>query len=295
MDHLVLIGGGGVVGRDLTHAFAESGMPVDIVERDYYTVAGAKRFREGASALEVLLEVSRTGSVWVNLGGLGDAFACERDPSAAVSMNVVLAIDIARIASKIRIPLIHISTWEVYGLSGQALEETITCSPKGVYALSKYVGESSASQVASMMGGRFAAMRIGPVIGPNMRDATVLRSFAVRASSGQALEVVGRGAQGRQFLDYRDLGRAVLSLARSDCWTHSVYNVASDTMTTIHDLAMLISARFNGIGIRYVEATRIEPPTAYLPTARMFDEFLWKPEFSMHETLEHVIPAMNLT
>ena len=67
--------------------------------------------------------------------------ACEKDPDAAFASNVAAAANVARAASRHGAHLVHVSTDYVFdGERGPYDEEAIP-NPRGVYALSKYMGE----------------------------------------------------------------------------------------------------------------------------------------------------------
>ena len=245
--HVILIGGGGAVGRDLTLAFGKLGISYDLWERDYYTLRGA-RFRTGEARIDDIADtLSARGRLWINLAGLGDAYQCDRTPSSAVELNVELATRYSRLASTRGMPLLHVSTWEVYGSGHGVADEDASCRPTSIYAHTKYMGEAAAVQIGGILGNPVAAIRIGPVMGPSMRQRTALRSFADAAFAGRPLHISSGGMQVRQFVDYRDLARAVLAFARADRWNHLIYNVAPAAPVSILELAQLVLAMHPGM------------------------------------------------
>lgn len=292
---LVLIGGGGAVGRDLTLALRHRGIDFDVWERDYYTLEGGVYSAVDASPDRIGDIYSAEKRLWVNLAGLGDAYQCDYMPQAAVKANTELAGTYSRLAAVRETPLLHLSTWEVYGGSEGAkaecpvLNEESMCSPSSVYARTKYYGESLSLQIGEILDNRVAVLRIGPVVGPNMRRRTAVRSFIEASLRDEQLQIAGTGRQIRQFLDYRDLARAVQLFAEADEWRASVYNIASADPVSVRQLAQLIRDMSGKGELVRGAVSREEPGQFLLSTDRVLREHQWEAEISIAETLEHVL------
>lgn len=289
MKHLILIGGDGAVGRDLVDVLQAHGAAVDVVERGFTSRAGERSPLDEGSVAATCRRLTTENSVWVNLAGIGDAYRCELDPSAAVYFNVETPVELSRQAADADAPLIHLSTWEVYGRTTGELHEDSGCAPNSVYARTKYLGETAALETAAILGGRCVAVRIGPVLGPSMRAATAARAFYDAAARGEPLHLANGGAQARQFLDYRDLADALVALAAARSWPSAVYNIAHESQTTIDQLAKLIASRFPGTTTRHGEARRTEPSSAVMDVSRARAELGWCASRGIDESVEHLI------
>lgn len=77
----------------------------------------------------------------VHTAGLTNVEACEQDPLLANEVNVVLAANIARIASMIKCKLVHISTDHLFTGEHPNVDESAVPAPVNMYGITKYQAE----------------------------------------------------------------------------------------------------------------------------------------------------------
>jgi dTDP-4-dehydrorhamnose reductase len=143
---VVVAGANGLIGSRLSVLLGERGHQVTALSRGSQREAGAFAYRatDLSDPHQVADRFETTHpEVIVNAAGLTDVDACERDPDGAWSSNVGVVRVLAQAARKHRAHLVHLSTDYVFdGETGPYGEEDVP-NPKGVYALTKHIGEQA--------------------------------------------------------------------------------------------------------------------------------------------------------
>jgi dTDP-L-rhamnose 4-epimerase len=138
-------------------------------------------------------------------------------------------------------------------LTPALLTEDAVLDPRNVYAASKLSQEHLAAAWARTTGGTAIALRYHNVYGPGMPKDTpyagVASIFRSALARGEAPRVFEDGAQRRSFIHVRDVAAAnitaLASLPRLPSSLFRAYNVGSDEVHTIADMAAALS-RFSG-------------------------------------------------
>jgi nucleoside-diphosphate-sugar epimerase len=150
------------------------------------------------------------------------------------------------------IPLVNISTSEVYGFSGKYSESDdcrvpVVPSTRIEYAVAKLGGEFT---VMNSIHRGLDAISVRPfnVAGPRQRadKGFVLPTFVEQALAKRPLTVFGDGGQKRAFTAVTDLCDFVCDYALKSPLDGSVYNIGNpENETTILDLAQSVCGRFH--------------------------------------------------
>lgn len=157
------------------------------------------------------------------------------------------------------VPLIHISTSEVYNASGVNSEgddliAPSTPSARGEYAVGKIAAEYIVRQRSRLDG--FPALVIRPFNVAGARQPRekgfVIPTFVEQALAGEPLTVFGKGDQKRSFMSVADFCRFVAIVTEPQdaepfslrhAWPRVVNVGNANNVTTIDDLAYRISGR----------------------------------------------------
>ena len=85
----------------------------------------------------------------VHAAGLTNVDECEINPGLAYQGNVEIAKNVARVASKLNITLIHISTDHLFSGGDSFYEEVAEAKPLNEYAKTKYLAEKAVQELCS--------------------------------------------------------------------------------------------------------------------------------------------------
>jgi dTDP-4-dehydrorhamnose reductase len=162
---LSVTGANGLVGSRLCALLASKGHDVQGLSRG--PLRGEARGWRYASveltdsaAVANALEAYKPEIV-INPASMTDVDGCEKDPHGAFAVNVTAAAALAETTKRLNAHLLHVSTDYVFdGEAGPYAEDAIP-NPRGVYALTKHMGE----QAVRALGGSWAIARTAVVYG----------------------------------------------------------------------------------------------------------------------------------
>ncbi|MGA9526331.1 MAG: SDR family oxidoreductase [Myxococcaceae bacterium] len=148
---ILVTGANGLVGSRLCRRLASAGHHVVGLGRGDRRVNGAFEYVtcELTSAQEVErgFEIARPEAV-IHTASMTEVDACEREPELAYRLNVEATSHVALASRKTRAHLVHVSTDYVFdGDHGPYSEEDLP-NPRGVYALTKHLGEQTVRALA---------------------------------------------------------------------------------------------------------------------------------------------------
>jgi len=161
---------------------------------------------------------------------------------------------IGALAKLVRKPLLILgSSGSVYGLpQSLPLSEEQRCAPHEPYAMSKLAAELVTRVLTANAGIPAIAARIFNIAGPGQEERHVCGRFAAQAAAimcGDSPPVlqVGDLRPTRDFIDVRDVARAIVSLAKNGT-PGEIYNVATGSEITIGEVLTLTlrAARLEG-------------------------------------------------
>jgi len=179
----------------------------------------------------------------VHLAGLSDASSSYEHAADFAETNVLGTIRALDAARQVGAAFILASTMRVYRPSIRPLSEDAMVGPVDPYGESKLQAESWAALYSRLYGVRCTSLRFFSVYGPGQvhgKSSGVVSIFLTAARSGRPLRV--RTRQFRDFVDVRDVVRAIELAIRRPAETYRTCNVGSGQSTSIAELGDLVRA-----------------------------------------------------
>ncbi len=159
---VVVTGANGLVGSRLCALLARQGHAVtglsrgpSRIEQPYVSVE-----LTDASAVGRALDELRPDAV-INPASMTDVDGCERDPAGAFAANCSAVATLALETKRLGAHLVHVSTDYVFDGETGGYRETDLPNPRGVYAITKHMGEEAVRALA----GSWAIARVAVVYG----------------------------------------------------------------------------------------------------------------------------------
>jgi nucleoside-diphosphate-sugar epimerase len=311
MDAILVTGGAGFVGLNVTEALLARGEHVVVFGREaalpdpaparFAALPGKVEVVQGdvtdAAALREVFRARRIGAVFpfaaVTAGPAREA----ADPALVLDVNlkgVVATLQAARDAGTVRRVILP-SSAAVYGESAYAfpvLDEVATPPvPISLYGVTKYAVERAGLRLAGLWGLDAVAARIGATFGPwerdtGMRDTLSLHmAFGAAARRGEEVVLPPAPLPAYDWIYVRDLAAGLLALLDAKDPPHRVVNLASGMDWAPHYASCLdvLAARFPGF--RWRHAAPGEAPTIRWNESRSrgvmangrAGEFGWRP------------------
>ncbi len=307
--HVLVVGGFGFIGLNLTQQLARLGAHVTVVTRalDQHRATVADLEPLGVRALEGdlrdphAMHTALAGQAVVfNLAGQSGALRSMEDPWTDLDVNcrgnLVLLEAIRTTASAPK--LVFVSSRLAYGQGGaSAVGEDRPADPLCVHAVHKVAAEQYLKIYSRLYGVTFTAARLTNPYGPGQpRERTaygVVNRLIHLALSGESLPIYGDGGQRRDYIHIDDAVQALLSLGETSASNGRVYNVGSGTGTPLVDMARTITSIVGGGRLEFVPwpplVERIDTGDFVANVSKIRRDVGWEPRISLVEGLERTV------
>lgn len=184
--------------------------------------------------------------------------------------------------------------------SGRPVSEDMDLLATSDYGKSKIDEEEVAHTYAGKYGIDVTVARIFNPIGPGMGEKFILTSLIKQIEKIKAGEansiVVSRLDSMRDYVDVRDVARAMRAIAISSNSHYDVYNIGSGYPTSNKQLIeqVLSSIELDRSPIIIESLGEPEPTYAsWADTTRLKSEFSWSPKHSLGSTVEDIMHAQS--
>ncbi len=143
----LVTGSNGLVGSRVCALLTQAGHAVVGLGRGGQRAGGAHRYLGVELTLEadVLTAIeSEAPEVVIHCASMTEVDTCEKNPEQAYAANVTAAAAVARGAARVGAHLVHVSTDYVFDGDHGPYDEEARPNPRGVYAVTKHMGEQAA-------------------------------------------------------------------------------------------------------------------------------------------------------
>jgi UDP-glucose 4-epimerase len=254
----LITGGLGFIGSTLAHELVTAGADLTLVDSLIPEYGGNLRNIAGIEEL-VRVNISDVRDVHslpylvrdedfiFNLAGQTSHLDSMENPYTDLEINCRAQLSILEACRRHNpgATIVFASTRQIYGRPQRLpVDETHPIAPVDVNGINKTAGEWYHLLYGALYGLRVAVLRLTNTYGPRMRvrDArqTFLGYWIRRAIAGEPITVFGDGTQRRDFNYVDDAVRAFLLAATRETALGQVYNLGSDEVVSLRDLADLL-------------------------------------------------------
>ncbi len=258
-----ITGGAGFIGSHLAESYLADGHEVVVI--DNFSTGSRENLRRVAEnpnltvieadvldAAEIIeREVAAADAVFHLAAAVGVELVVH-DPVRTITTNVHGTENILQAAAKHHRRVIVASTSEVYGKSTHEMfsetDDLLIGSPynsRWCYACSKLLDEFYLMAFHRGNGLPGTVVRFFNTVGPRQtgRYGMVVPRFVSRALANEPLQVYGDGGQSRCFCHVLDVVRALRALLPEEESYGKIYNIGSQRLVTIRELAELVIER----------------------------------------------------
>jgi UDP-glucose 4-epimerase len=253
---VVVTGGAGFIGSEITKQLVESGAEVIVVDN---LVNGKRENLDGLLGQGVRLETidirdtdaigdlfKSAGTVF-NLACLGVRHSLH-SPMENHEVNATATLQLIKAAHDNNIDrFIHVSTSEVYGTARWTpMEEDHPTTPETVYGASKLAAEAYVRAWYRTHGYSTVIVRPFNAYGPRSHhegdSGEVIPKMLLRAMAGRPLIIFGDGEQTRDFNFVSDTARGIILAGTSEKAIGETLNIGSGREVSVRELAEKILA-----------------------------------------------------
>lgn len=228
------------------------------------------------------------------------------EPIKVLDITSIQAIKIVKLCSKYKKIIFFTSTSEIYGKnpnvpysenSNRVLGSTDV--DRWCYSSSKALVEHYIKAYAKHKNLKYVIFRLFNIYGPNLRGR-VLDKFINKALKNQTIQINGKGAQTRCFLEVSDCMDAFYKVFYNKKNLNKTFNVGTDTQTTILELANKIIKLTNSKSVIKYKSYKLLSKTGYedmflrVPDPSfLFSVTNWKPKINLDEGLKKMIKSIK--
>jgi dTDP-4-dehydrorhamnose reductase len=148
---ILVTGANGLVGSRTCHLLVEQGHEVVGLGRGERRATGSWRYVPCELTREQEVSAAfadASPEVVIHCGSMTEVDACEREPELAFAANVDATAYVARASCRAGAHLVHVSTDYVFDGEAGPYDEEALPNPRGVYSVTKHMGEQAARVLA---------------------------------------------------------------------------------------------------------------------------------------------------
>ena len=247
MKNVLITGGAGYIGSELTGFLLEAGYSVSIVDNLMYDATSLLRYasNENFSFIKgdvrdanLLTNQLAKADIVIPLAALVGFPLCERDPRGAEEINHEHVATLARLKTENQ-KIIYPCTNSGYGSSEDICTEESPLNPVSLYGKTKVAAEDAVKAVDNHV-----TFRLATVFGPSsrMRTDLLVNNFVLKALRERVL-VLYECEFMRNYVHIHDVCRAFMFVIENwESCKNETYNVGNDSLNMNKlDLASKIS------------------------------------------------------
>ncbi len=308
---VIITGGLGFIGSNLARALVRQGADVTLVD-SLIPEYGGNLFNiddigdkvtvnmcdvRNAYAMSYLL---RDKDFLFNLAGQTCHLDSMTDPQTDLEINAAAQISILDVCRRTNpgIKIVFASTRQIYGRPDYLpVDERHPTRPVDINGVNKLAGEWYHLLYNNIYGVRACALRLTNTYGPGMRvkDArqTFLGVWIRKLIERIPLQVFGDGSQLRDFNYVDDCVRALLFAGSSDVSNGKVYNLGSNEVISLKELAEIMVRLVHNGAFELTpfpsDRKAIDIGDYYGDYSLIRRELGWQPSIGLHEGLQRTL------
>ena len=193
---------------------------------------------------------------------------------------------------KTDIPLIHLSTSEVYGTAQkEKMDEEHPLNPLSPYAAAKVGADRLVFSYAKTYGINSLIVRPFNQYGPHQHPEKLIPRFITSGILKEKFPIHGDGSSSRDWTHVYDTVDFLESLLWKDISSYQgeVFNIGNDESTSINEIAELINEYFPDSKLENIDNRPGQVDRHTCDSSKAKDKLGWKPKLKLHNSIQDII------
>ena len=260
----LVVGAAGFIGSHLTDELLNRGWQVTAI--DVFSRKEAKNLEHipessdfeyrkiDATDKEATEKVMKGCDTVFHMAANADVLAGSKDPTMDISSTLMTTVSILEAMRKTGVKNIFFaSSSAIYGDTRQTvLKEDMRGAPISYYGASKLASEELIGSYAYMDSFNALIFRFPNVVGTRLTHGVILDLAGKLKKNARELEILGDGKQRKQYVHVSDLTKAIVDFSEKIEPGMNIYNISTDSFTTVNEIADMVCARFGLKDVKYV-------------------------------------------
>ncbi len=262
MKKILITGGTGFQGSNLTQSLLKDGYDVVMLNThstknetniERFNLQKAKIIWGTINDKQILKDAMNEVDLVIHTAAKIHVDDSIKHPESYFRTNVMGTNNVLEVAKENNIPVMHISTCEVYGFQDDDLFETSPLMPRSPYAASKAGADRMAYSYYTTYNMNVCIIRPFNVFGPGQKDGecgAVIPRWTTSLMKGDDIKIYGDGKQSREFIYIDDLVEAykiiINKMLSSNELAGEVINIGTGVDVNIKYLAEEMVEKIHG-------------------------------------------------
>ena len=302
---ILVTGGAGFIGSNLTHRLINDGHSVTVLDN---LLRGNKLIKETQDQVNfvkgdvcdysTVLKCCENVDVVFHLAAVLGVDVVADVPVETMDVEVIGLRNVVNACLEKGVKkVLYASTSGIYGQSAMdsSITEDILVNPKTSYAIAKRYNEIYLSAAYEEKGLDSVSLRFFNVYGENQDNRMVVPRFFEQAVANEPITVFGNGKQTRDFTYIDDTVEACIQLMEKGSKAE-IYNIANEVEGCIEELAIMIKkVTGSSSEIKYIDAPKkrydYEVERRVGDSSKLFEATGFKPTMDMEKGLMMIYQA----
>jgi len=310
LGRIFVTGGAGFIGSHLVDRLC--GMGADVIVFDNLSSGtlenvkkwlNAPNFRFIRGDLLFLSEIVEPLSVCdtvFHLAANPEVRIGSENPTIHYEQNVLATFNLLEAIRKVGHikTLVFTSSSTVYGDAKviPTPEDYAPLTPISTYGASKLAAEALISAYANTYGFKAIIYRLANIVGLRSQHGVIHDFIKKLRENPKKLEILGDGTQTKSYLHVKDCIDAILTGVHASNEKVSIFNVGSEDMTTVKEIADIVCAKMGLEDVHYVFTKGVNGGRGWkgdvkimLLSIERLKKFGWEPKLSSRQAVEKAV------
>ncbi len=248
MKNILITGGAGFIGSNLSEYLIDKGYKVQVVDdlstgklENLYNLK-IKFYKKDIIDINKI-NFKKKIDIIIHLAAKAEILIAKDKEEIYSKSNLNALQSLLNFASKNKVKkLIFASSASIYGdTKNKKISENFRSDPKHFYAYSKLIGEKMIVNYSKINKFNYTIFRFFNIYGKN--STAVVAKFIAQKLQNKKITIFGDGKQKRDFLHIDDLNHAIYQSIKIKKSNNQIYNLGSGKPESVFNLKKIVSAK----------------------------------------------------